>query len=352
MNDREAGPPDGSDGRPRFPVLWPARVARQRGCATPECAGTYPGRMTHPAPTVPADRPAPTRIVSLLPSATDLLFDLLGDAGLDGRLVGVSHSCDHPRSRGLPVLTRSIVDSAAPQAEIDRAVSDAVREGRALYQVDGPLLDALNPDLVVTQGVCEVCAVTPGTIEAAVRYLPGCLPAANVLSLEGRHLSGILDDLRALGAAAGLPERAAQLAAQAQARWDAVQPAQGAPRVLTLEWTDPPFYGGHWVPEQVERAGGVNVLGAAGTDSGRAGWAQIEALRPDVTVVMCCGYGLPDNVSFARALDPQRPLGQVWAVDANALFSRPSLGVVRGAEVLAALLRGEATPGQSERIRG
>ncbi|MFT2719930.1 cobalamin-binding protein [Deinococcus sp. A31D244] len=303
--------------------------------------------MTRSEPaTAPGLPSGPARIVSLLPSATDLLFDL----GLGGLVVGVSHSCDHPQARSLPVLTRSIVDSAAPQAEIDRAVSDAVREGRALYQVDGPLLDALNPDLVVTQGVCEVCAVTPGTIEAAVRYLPGCLPAANVLSLEGRDLSGILDDLRALGAAAGVPERAAALAAQAQDRWNAVQPATHAPRVLTLEWTDPPFYGGHWVPGQVERAGGVNVLGAAGTDSGRASWAQIETLRPDVTVVMCCGYGLGDNVAFARALDPQRPLGQVWAVDANALFSRPALGVVRGAEVLAALLRGEATPGQSECI--
>ncbi|GAA5434930.1 hypothetical protein Daqu01_00028 [Deinococcus aquaticus] len=307
----------------------------------------YATHMTRSEPaTAPGLPSGPARIVSLLPSATDLLFDL----GLGGRVVGVSHSCDHPQARGLPVLTRSIVDSAAPQAEIDRAVSDAVREGRALYQVDGPLLDALNPDLVVTQGVCEVCAVTPGTIEAAVRYLPGCLPAANVLSLEGRDLSGILDDLRALGMAAGVPERAGALAAQAQTRWDAVPPATHAPRVLTLEWTDPPFYGGHWVPGQVERAGGVNVLGAAGTDSGRASWGQIETLRPDVTVVMCCGYGLGDNVAFARALDPQQPLGQVWAVDANALFSRPALGVVRGAEVLAALLRGEATPGQSERI--
>lgn len=153
----------------------------------------------------PARYDRPQRIVSLLPSATDLLFDLLTDLGLAGRVVGVSHSCDHPRARHLPVLTRSIVDSGAPQAEIDRAVSEAVREGRALYQVDGERLDRLKPDLVVTQGVCEVCAVTPGTLQDAVRYLPGCLPAANVLSLDGRSVQGILDDLRALAAAAGLP---------------------------------------------------------------------------------------------------------------------------------------------------
>lgn len=292
------------------------------------------------------------RIASLLPSATDLLFDL----GLGESVVAVSHSCDHPGAAGRLVLTRSIVDSAAPQAEIDRAVSEAVQEGRALYQVDGELLDHLNLDLVVTQGVCEVCAVTPGTIETALRYLPGCLPAARVLSLEGRTLAGILEDLRALARAAGVGERGNALAMQAQARWEAVRPVPHAPRVLTLEWVAPPFYGGHWVPEQVECAGGVNVLGAAGTDSGRTSWEQVMALDPDVIVVMCCGYGLSENVAFARTLLDRTELravreGQVWAVDANAHFNRPALGVVRGAEVLAALLRGEASEGESVRLR-
>lgn len=293
----------------------------------------------------------PPRIASLLPSATDLLFDL----GLGESVVAVSHSCDHPGAAARPVLTRAIVDPSAPQADIDRAVSQAVREGRALYQVDGELLDRLNPDLVVTQGVCEVCAVTPGTIETAVRYLPGCLPDARVLSLEGRSVAGILDDLRSLARAAGVGERGDALAAQGQARWEAIQPVPHAPRVLTLEWVDPPFYGGHWVPEQVARAGGVNVLGAAGTDSGRASWEQVTALDPGVIVVMCCGYGLAENVAFARSLLERTELravreGQVWAVNAGALFSRPALGVVRGAEVLAALLRGEACEGESVRV--
>ncbi|OLV17303.1 cobalamin-binding protein [Deinococcus marmoris] len=301
--------------------------------------------MTHALDT------APDRIISLLPSATDLLFDL----GLGARLAGVSHSCDHPRAAGLPVLTRSIVDSGASQAEIDRAVSEAMRAGLALYSVDGELLDAINPGLVVTQGVCEVCAVTPGTIEAAVRYLPGCLPAANVLSLEGRSVAGILDDLRALADAAGVTELGEELAANAQVRWDAIQPVSHNPRVLTLEWVDPPFYGGHWVPEQVEQAGGVNVLGAAGTDSGRASWEEITALDPDVIVVMCCGYGLEKNAEFARELLAKTELravreGQLWAVDANAHFSRPALGVVRGAEVLAELLRGRECAGESLRL--
>ncbi|MFB9992984.1 cobalamin-binding protein [Deinococcus oregonensis] len=291
------------------------------------------------------------QIVSLLPSATDLLFHL----GLGASVVGVSHSCDHSGAAGLPILTRSIVSPNAPQAEIDRAVSEAVREGRALYQVDGELLDRLNPDLVVTQGVCEVCAVTPGTIEAAVRYLPGCLPAAQVLSLEGRSVAGILDDLRALAVAAGVGEKGEQLAADALHDWQAIIPALHAPRVMTLEWVEPPFYGGHWVPEQVERAGGLNVLGAAGTDSGRATWPQIAALDPDVIVVMCCGYGLTENAEFARTLLGRTDLravreGQLWAVDANAHFSRPSLGVVRGAAVLADLLRGQEHAGESVRV--
>ncbi|KEF34369.1 hypothetical protein RDMS_07490 [Deinococcus sp. RL] len=295
---------------------------------------------------------SPRRIVSLLPSATDLLLSL----GAGERLVGVSHSCDHPAVRGLPVLTRSIVDSGAPQAEIDRAVSEAVREGRALYQVDGPLLERLRPDLVVTQGVCEVCAVTPSTVEAAVQYLPGCLPAEQVLSLEGRSVGGILEDLRALAVAAGLPERGAALVAEARAAWEAVQPVPHAPRVLTLEWVDPPFFGGHWVPEQVERAGGVNVLGTPGAESGRTTWAEALALAPQVIVVMCCGYGLAHNETFARSLleRPElaaQPETEVWAVDANALFSRPSLGVVRGAQVLADLLRGQACPGESVCVR-
>ncbi len=294
---------------------------------------------------------APDRIISLLPSATDLLFDL----GLGERVAGVSHSCDHPGAAGLPVLTRSIVDSGASQAEIDRAVSEAVRAGQALYTVDGELLDALDPGLVVTQGVCEVCAVTPGTIEEAVRYLPGCLPTAHVLSLEGRSVAGILDDLRALARAAGVAERGEKLADAAYARWNAITPVQTASRVLTLEWVDPPFYGGHWVPEQVVQAGGVNVLGAAGTDSGRTDWARIEALDPDVIVVMCCGFGLTQNVKFAHELRQRTDLravrdGQVWAVDANALFSRPALGVVRGAEVLAELLRGRECAGESVRL--
>ena len=296
------------------------------------------------------------KIASLLPSATEIICDL----GLRAQLVAVSHACDRPDGiNTLPILTRSIIGTDLSPAEIDHAVSAAVREGLPLYHVRAELLEQLAPELIVTQGVCEVCAVTPGTVQEAVRYLPDCLPlAGQLLSLEGRTLQGILADVQAVAAAAGVPGRGEVLTRQAQAQWDAVQPVLHAPKVLTLEWTEPPFTGGHWVPEQVERAGGVNVFGAAGQDSERATWEAIAAADPDVIVVLCCGYGLTENTGFARNL-LQHPLasrlravqsGQLWAVDANAHFSRPALGVVRGAEVLTALLRGAAAEGEAVRV--
>lgn len=296
------------------------------------------------------------QIASLLPSATEIICDL----GLESQLVAVSHACDRPaRIVGLPILTRSSIGYDLPPAEIDRAVSAAVRRGTPLYTVRAELLEQLAPDLIVTQGVCEVCAVTPGTIEEAVRYLPDCLPVGGrLLSLEGRTFEGILADVCAVAQAAGVLERGEILTRRAAQRWQDIDAVQHAPKVLTLEWTEPPFTGGHWVPEQVERAGGVNTCGTPGNDSQRSTWDAITAADPDVIVVMCCGYGLEENAGFASNLlghaqaSRLRALrqGQLWAVDANAHFSRPALGVVRGAEVLAAVLRGQVMPGESQRL--
>ncbi|WP_424952099.1 cobalamin-binding protein [Deinococcus sp.] len=296
-------------------------------------------------------------IASLLPSATEIICEL----GLRSHLVAVSHSCDRPDSvAGLPVLTRSIIASDRPPAEIDRAVSAAMRDGTPLYHVRAELLEQLAPDLIVTQGVCEVCAVTPGTVQEAVRYLPDCLPpGGHLLSLEGRTLEGILADVLAVARAAGVPERGEALLRKARADWQAIQAVGHAPSVLTLEWTEPPFTGGHWVPEQVERAGGVNAFGQAGQDSQRATWEAVRAIDPDVIVVLCCGYGLAENAGFARNLLGHSQAsrlravreGRLWAADANAHFSRPALGVVRGAQVLAALLNGQELEGESLRIR-
>ncbi|MGY2892019.1 ABC transporter substrate-binding protein [Deinococcus sp. UYEF24] len=296
------------------------------------------------------------KIASLLPSATEIICDL----GLRSHLVAVSHSCDRPVSVAeLPVLTRSSIGHDLSPAEIDRAVSVAVRDGLPLYHVRAELLNDLAPDLIVTQGVCQVCAVTPTTVQDAVKYLPDCLPlGGRMLSLEGRTLDGILADVLAVARASGVPERGEALVRRARADWQAIQSVQHAPRVLTLEWTEPPFTGGHWVPEQVERAGGVNAFGRAGHDSQRTTWEAAGATDPDVIVVMCCGYGLEENAGFARNLFGHAQAsrlravreGQLWAVDANAHFSRPALGVVRGAQVLAALLAGQETQGESVRV--
>jgi iron complex transport system substrate-binding protein len=297
------------------------------------------------------------KIASLLPSATEIICDL----GLQDQLVAVSHCCDRPAAvSALPVLTRSVIGYDLPPAEIDRAVSAAVQGDSPLYNVRAELLDELSPDLIVTQGVCEVCAVTPATVQNAVRYLPDSLPlGGQLLSLEGRTFEGILADVQVVASAAGVPERGEQLVRASKARWDAVLPVDHAPKVLTLEWTEPPFTGGHWVPEQVARAGGHDAFGEAGQDSRRASWDAISAADPDVIVVMCCGYGLSENAGFASDLlgHPQASAlravqsGQLWAVDANAHFSRPALGVVRGAEVLADLLRGHENAGESLQIR-
>ena len=308
-----------------------------------------------PVSNVPILNITDLRIASLLPSATDIVAAL----GLGAHLVAVSHSCDHEIANGLPVITRSIIDSERPQLEIDRAVSRALRLGLPLYQVLGERLEQLRPNLILTQGVCEVCAVTPQTLQASIRYLPDAIPSdAQILTLSGENLHGILADVYAVGRASHWLDRANSLIERAEDDWNALEPVAHAPRVMTLEWSDPPFFGGHWVPEQVTRAGGLSVLGGEGIPSGRTTWAHILETDPDVIVVMSCGYGLAQNARFAeticshleaRGLRAVRA-GQVWAVDANALFSRPSLGVVRGAFVLRELLLGRSVAGSSVRV--
>lgn len=301
------------------------------------------------------------RIVSLLPSATEIV----GFLGLTDALVGVSHECDYPAVvTDRPRVTSSIIPHGLTPAEIDAQVSAAVREGRPLYQVDQAALAELKPDLIVTQGICDVCAVSEGTVAHALDALPAELvEGVTVLSLDGRDFEGVLADILAVGEAAGVAERAAAAVEVARQRWVSLKRAQadGGPRVLMLEWSEPPFYGGHWVPEMVAAAGGVDPFGAVGTDSGRLTWEQVAEADPDVIVVMACGYGLEDNVRFARALyddpavDRLRALREerLWACDANSYFSRPAPRLVRGAELLAHIFTGtdEALPGEAVPVR-
>lgn len=289
------------------------------------------------------------RIISMLPSATEIAAAL----GLRDQLVGVSHECDFPADVSeLPRLTASVLDHGLSPAEIDAAVKKAGIRKQPLYTVDGDRLAELQPDLIITQGVCTVCAVTPQTIGEAITFTQlDCALTTPVLSLSGVDFAGVLADIRAVGQAAGVPERAEALVASLQARWDALPGAAGdaAPRVLFLEWPDPPWTGGHWVPEQIEAAGGIALLGEAGHPSRRLTWAQVEAADPDVILGAACGYDLDTNARHFGTLVGDGPLGRLravregraWAVDANSFFSRPAPRLVDGAELLAALLRGD-----------
>ena len=295
------------------------------------------------------------KIVSLLPSATEIVCAL----GLGDSLVAVSHECDYPEEvTQLPRITSSILPHDLDPKGIDQAVNEAVQAGRALYQIDGDLLAKLEPDLIVTQGVCDVCAVGMGTVEATLKFLPDCLPEdAQILSFSGMNFEGILRDIRTLAVATGREGEAATLITSLRERWGAVQETsleqhtESRPRVLMLEWSEPPFYGGHWVPEMVQAAGGEDILGVPRQDSKRTTWAEIAKHAPDLIVVMACGYDLDKNIGFAEALYthpearhlPAVKTQQVWACDANSYFSRPGPRVVRGVEILQAILKGEDT---------
>jgi iron complex transport system substrate-binding protein len=277
------------------------------------------------------------KIVSLVPSATEMLFAL----GLGERVVGVTHECDWPPpAKELPQLTATVLPEGLDAAEIDAAVKQVVGEGRALYSLDEELLAELAPDLIVTQAVCEVCAVSYEDVVAVAARLPSRPP---VVQQDPSTLAEVLEDVTRLGEAAGILERGRELRGELEARLDAVRTAVAgtdAPRVLALEWLDPPFLGGHWVPEMIAIAGGEDVAGRPGAKSPEVAWEDLAGLSPDVVVAMPCGWYLDDSRAQAlehwdriEALDAER----VFAVDAASTFSRPGPRLVDGVELLAHL---------------
>lgn len=281
------------------------------------------------------------RIASLVPSATELLFAL----GLGDSVVAVTHECDFPaEARGLLHLTRSVVPEGLSSAEIDRAVRERTEHGEALYELDRSRLAQLEPDLVVTQAVCEVCAVSFDEVRAVAAELPS---PPRVLSLDPATLEDVLADAERLGEAARAARAGMRLAGDARARIDRVRRAvAGAerPRIAALEWLDPPYVGGHWVPEMVDLAGGEDTLGRPGDRSREAGWDEIRAAGADTLVCMPCGYDAERSAREAR--DHADALmtvdaGRVVAVDASAYFSRPGPRLVDGVELLAHILHPE-----------
>lgn len=278
------------------------------------------------------------RIVSLLPSTTEILFAL----GAGDDVVGVTFECDHPaeaRSRRI-VSSTSLPEGLAP-AEIDAFVSGALARGEDLYRLDAGALADLDAELVVTQDLCAVCAVDVSTVDDALAHL-GC--TARVASFDPHTLAEVWDSVRALGAATGRDAAATTLVADLEARLAAVRARvadRDRPRVAVLEWTDPPYAPGHWIPEMVEAAGGSCVLGAAGEKSVRVRWDDVHAARPDVVVVAPCGYDLAGARAQADALLDAGLLPdgvRVHPVDANGCYARPGPRLVDGVEELAGFL--------------
>lgn len=295
------------------------------------------------------------RTVSLLPSTTEILFAL----GAGDQVVGVTFECDYPqeaRTRRI-VSTTAIPEGLTPH-EIDEFVTSAMHAGEDLYHLDAGALAELDADLVVTQDLCAVCAVDVRKVDDALDYL-GC--RAEVLTIDPHTLDEVLASITTLGDATGTRERADEIVAALRQRLDQVATAvsgRRAPRALVLEWTDPPFAPGHWVPEMVTAAGGVSCLGVAGEKSTRTTWEDVHAGEPDVIVAAPCGYHLEDAATLAQKAigDGHLPDGlPVWAVDANASFARPGPRLVDGVEALAGIFHpGTAkapSPDMARRLR-
>lgn len=268
--------------------------------------------------------------------------------GLEDRLVGISHECDHPpRVLDRPRVSRPRFDPAGlASGEIDRAVRAAMLEHGSVYALDASLLESLDPDLVLTQAVCEVCAVPTAGVEETIAGLD---MSPVVVSLDAHTIAEILASIEAVGRAAGAEAAAARAITGLRDRSEATRRAvAGAarPRVLAIEWLDPPFAPGHWVPEMIERAGGECLLGEVGRPSRELAWEAVEGLDPDALVIMPCGYGLEasraDADAHAAHLVAAAPRaiadGRAWVVDGSAYFNRSGPRVVDGIEILAGLL--------------
>ena len=284
------------------------------------------------------------RIVSLLPSATEVLFAL----GLGDSVVGVTHGCDFPAEvAGKPVLVRPRVDSGAAAAEIDAQVREILAAGEALYSVDAELLRSLEPDLIITQDLCHVCAAGPSDLADALTRFE---KIPRVLSLSPHTLADVWEDIRKIGRAAGRTDEADRLAGTLKARVAAVEERAAGrspiPGVLCLEWLDPPYLAGHWTPQIVARAGGRDVLGIPGEPSFRVPWRRIVEAPIDVILVMPCGYGLDRAADEFHRLAlpvgweriPAVREGRIFAMDANSYFSRPGPRLADGVEMLAPIL--------------
>jgi iron complex transport system substrate-binding protein len=278
----------------------------------------------------------PRRICSLLPSATEIIARL----GLADRLVGVSAECRWPEQViGKPVVSSARVDTAAlASVEIDRLVHDSTSDGSSLYAVDAELIDGLEPDLIVTQDLCAVCAVSSDDLSTA------CPVEAEVLSLDPRTLADVADSVIVLARRLGVEDRGRAIVEEMWGKVETVARAvAGAkrPRVFLAEWIEPPYCGGHWIPEMIELAGGTCLLGTASEPSYRVSWQKVREQRPDLIVIAPCGFDAEQ--AAARAADLRLPC-RVVAVDGDSSYSRPGPGLADGVRQLGHLIHPDAVP--------
>src|SRR3954447_1980177 len=259
------------------------------------------------------------RIVSLVPSATETLFAL----GAGDDVVAVTHECDYPSAvLNLPKVTRDVIGPGLPPDEIDRAVKELTAEGRSIYELDEEELRRLQPDLIVTQALCSVCAVSVDDVRAIAERMD---PVPEIVSLDPHTIGEVLGDVRTLAQAIGTKDAGVDLVQQAAARIDRVRVAMGGVdrvRVAAIEWLDPVFVGGHWVPQLIDYAGGEDLLGLPGEPSEERSWAEVKAVRPEVVVVMPCGYDVERAYEEAQSYAGRlRELGaRIVIADAAAWF--------------------------------
>ena len=296
------------------------------------------------------------RIVSFLPSATEMVCAL----GLDDALVGITHECDYPESvKAKPIVVRNVLPvEQMSQREIDVAVAQRLREGKSLYQIDEQLLASLDPDLILTQNLCQVCAPSGNEVSQVLKALPR---EPDVLWMTPRSIAEIFQNLHDLGMAVGQVERAEKIISNCRARMEDLRTQTSSlqhPRVTCMEWLDPVYACGHWVPEMVKIAGGADEIGADGGESVRVDWKTLASWAPEVLVLMPCGFNLQHTMKQVSAhLGPYSLLSaedraiffdlpavrtdRVYAVDANSYFARPGPRVVEGTELLAHLIHPE-----------
>ncbi|MGQ0812474.1 MAG: cobalamin-binding protein [Nitrospiraceae bacterium] len=301
------------------------------------------------------------RICSLLPGATEIVAAL----GLADELVGISHECDYPEMvRTKPVMVRSIIDSACFSIDIDRQVREKLHAGQSLYELNETLFLEAQPDLIITQDLCQVCAVTPNGLRQAIDALPR---KPDLLALNPTTLDEVIADVGRIGEATARRVEAQQLAAALRSRLAALREHVNArpnrPRVLCLEWLSPLYIGGHWVPDMVEMAGGVDVLGTSGVPSRKVTWKHIHEAEPDMVVLMPCGFSVTRAQQELGQLSaepewkrlPAVQADRVFVVDAAAYFSRPGPRLVDGVEQLASVfhpaLAQEGRPRAAHRIQ-